>query len=1067
MDSDLINISLNQGKQFKNYQKKIKKSIESVEKSKRAYKKKEGFEMPSQSQIQMQMPMNYDGISENLIQKRDDRAISIAKVNKADKQQLTNLQTQYNDLQTQYNDTQKQLNDSSLESIKRISPNNPYLNKNIRFTTGHVCYVNNLGVVKWIPSNEIWDSLKNCGGKNYIDVNIPWLSEYNIPGTVIKTTPSLISGTSMVAGQSCGYEGKNVYVSKLVSNPTSSYVGCYNDKPAPTMINAIPVMNSSNVVNGFISIASSVYQNNNDVGPWAAFDQNPSTFWHAGVASNNLYNAPTGEYKGTNQVTYTSFNSGMLTAKGEFLQIDMPGVNTDSVQNIKVTQYSITPRGDNNLFLQRSPNTWHILGYKIDTDGVGKWFEIDYQTGQSFTSVAAKTYDIATPGYYGSYIILATKVGNDDQTTIRDCLQIAELTLYINSDDTFTDADRAMIYNSSSIGYTTFDDCKKYALDNNYQYFGLQDLQPDGTAQCLVSNDYQKTINYGDATKQTTMMSLWSSNTATGQQYMMQVVGTGQITLYDINNKAIFNTNDVVADCNNWGTLIIDSATYGGNCKVPIGNVTDKVSGGNVKCNWKDSCSIPISNGTFGDPAQGCAKGFDVAYKCGGSSFSRNLTPAEGQTMILDCKDYMQTNCQFFLILQDDGNMCLYKGKDPSDQKDAVWCAMTNGKQKGTNPDWVASKGKYGRNYMKTGETLATNEWIGSNDGTIKLIMQSDGNLALYTSETKSGCSTKDNISYGGPWVNAVYKIVPSGNKSSLGKVAYIDPDSKLKEYPSSLLSYSDKYQLLNDFDSAGNDITQVNPSSNNVQGCIDECNANGDCAGFVYQPNGNSCYLKNSAMYPSGEKQYYPNSGITLGVRRPQIGSSVNKACSRDIMDIDSIRYDNYVKGDPMTSETNCGTTIDLGEDKNTLTNLQNSMLSVGEQITDQTDNLYTKNQNITNIMNQNSVQFNKNVDMYKANDNKIKNELNLPSRFQTNTNKKEGMQNAVSQGQNAVSQRQNGVRTTDISSETDKNLTMNDLNSMLSDTDIRVLQENYSYIFWSILAVGLLTITVNQIKK
>jgi hypothetical protein len=206
-----------------------------------------------------------------------------------------------------------------------------------------------------------------------------------------------------------------------------------------------------------------------------------------------------------------------------------------------------------------------------------------------------------------------------------------------------------------------------------------------------------------------------------------------------------------------------------------------------------------------------------------------------------------------------------------------------------------------------------------------------------------------------------------------------------------------------------------------------------------------------------------------------------VNKACSRDIMDIDSIRYDNYVKGDPMTSETNCGTTIDLGEDKNTLTNLQNSMLSVGEQITDQTDNLYTKNQNITNIMNQNSVQFNKNVDMYKANDNKIKNELNLPSRFQTNTNKKEGMQNtvsqgqntvsqgqnAVSQGQNAVSQRQNGVRTTDISSETDKNLTMNDLNSMLSDTDIRVLQENYSYIFWSILAVGLLTITVNQIKK
>ena len=93
MDSDLINISLNQGKQFKNYQKKIKKGIESVEKSRRTYNKKEGFQMSSQmqSQIQMQMPMNYDGDSDNLIQKRDDRAASISKVNKAEQQQLTNL----------------------------------------------------------------------------------------------------------------------------------------------------------------------------------------------------------------------------------------------------------------------------------------------------------------------------------------------------------------------------------------------------------------------------------------------------------------------------------------------------------------------------------------------------------------------------------------------------------------------------------------------------------------------------------------------------------------------------------------------------------------------------------------------------------------------------------------------------------------------------------------------------------------------------------------------------------------------------------------------------------------
>ena len=42
-----------------------------------------------------------------------------------------------------------------------------------------------------------------------------------------------------------------------------------------------------------------------------------------------------------------------------------------------------------------------------------------------------------------------------------------------------------------------------------------------------------------------------------------------------------------------------------------------------------------------------------------------------------------------------------------------------------------------------------------------------------------------------------------------------------------------------------------------------------------------------------------------------------------------------------------------------------------------------------------------------------------------------------------------------------------MNDINGMLSDTDLIVLQANYKYIMWSILAVGLLTITINVIKK
>jgi hypothetical protein len=1047
-----MNMSLNQGKQFKNYQGKIKTSVENdIKKSKRVYKKREGF-------------TNGDEYGENdsinLMQQRDERAKSVSKVNKADLTQLTNLQNRYNNLQTKYNNVQTNMNTNSLVSINRTSSKNPYLNKNIRFTTGHVCYVNNLGVVKWIPSNKIWNSLKNCSDKTYIDVNIPWLSEYGTPGTTIPTDPSLISGTNMVAHQACGNEGQNVYVSRLITTPSSSYVGCYNDKPAATLTNAIPIMSSGNSVNGFEAYASSTASNGTE--PGRAFDQDPNTYWHSTSDNNTKYNATTGIYKGTHYVTVKTINSGILNIKGEYLLIQMPGANTDNVQNIKVTQYSIAPRLDNNLFLTRSPNTWYLIGYKDY-----QWSEVDRQVDQTFSNGNPKVFSVANPGDYNKYLLLVEKVGNSDQTTLRDCLQIAELNLFVSSDSTFTDADRAMIYNSSSIGYTSYGECEKYAINNDFQYFGLQDMQEDGTAQCLVSNDYDRTISYGDASKQLIISPIWSSNTS-GQTYTMQVSGLGKMLIYDINTAVVFSSNADVADCVNEGKLTIDTATYGGNINsstyggnctttsVPIGNVTEKIAN---DCNSKKTCSIPISAAILGDSAPWCPKSFDVAYKCGGNPYSRNLNPteAEGQTMILDCKDYIHTTCQFFIILQDDGNMCLYTGKNPSEQKEVVWATGTNDKQQRANPEWEASKGKYGRNYMKKGETLAADEWIGSNDGSIKLIMQSDGNLVIYTSETKSGCAVQDNKTYGSSWINAVYKIKPVGNKSSLGKVAYIDEESKSKEYPSSLLSYSDEYQLLNDFDTAGNDIKQIE-TSNKEQGCIDACNKNGNCAGFVYQPNGNMCYLKSSAMYPAGEKQFYANSGIIMGVRKPQISSSVSGSCSKTIVDVDSIQYDHYSKGDLMTSDSICGSSIVLDKDKTHLTNLQNNMLSVGDQMASQTNDLNTKNNNIYNTMSKNSVQFNKNVDQYKQNDNKIKSELNLPGKFQTNNNnnnnnvnKREGMSNPT--------------RTFDPASE--KMLTMNDLNSMLSDTDLRVLQENYSYIFWSILAVGLLTVTINQIKK
>ncbi len=42
-----------------------------------------------------------------------------------------------------------------------------------------------------------------------------------------------------------------------------------------------------------------------------------------------------------------------------------------------------------------------------------------------------------------------------------------------------------------------------------------------------------------------------------------------------------------------------------------------------------------------------------------------------------------------------------------------------------------------------------------------------------------------------------------------------------------------------------------------------------------------------------------------------------------------------------------------------------------------------------------------------------------------------------------------------------------LTDINGMLIDSNINVLQSNYSYILWSILGLGVLFITIKSIKK
>ena len=141
------------------------------------------------------------------------------------------------------------------------------------------------------------------------------------------------------------------------------------------------------------------------------------------------------------------------------------------------------------------------------------------------------------------------------------------------------------------------------------------------------------------------------------------------------------------------------------------------------------------------------------------------------------------------------------------------------------------------------------------------------------------------------------------------------------------------------------------------------------------------------------------------------------------------------------MTSDTQCRNSIISQEEQKKYGDIISQLNILGNDIVLKMEKLYNQNNNNFKELNINSEQFKKDLEKYKLTNLRIQKNINGLQNFQSNNI--EGMQNLSN------------------------SLDFNDLNGMLSDSDLRVLQENYTYIMWSILAVGILTITINTMKK
>lgn len=661
-----------------------------------------------------------------------------------------------------------------------------------------------------------------------------------------------------------------------------------------------------------------------------------------------------------------------------------------------------------------------------------------------------------------------------------------------------------------------YEDGKRYAMNNGYKYFGFFDgNKTTQTMKCMVGNDLNRIKAKGSGLVYN-IKSLWSSNTSTGKSGSL--AKSGQIIVSDQpNNKGKIKgkyPNNSVPGCEQGGTLNIESASYGRNCNnqknrtsyrvctrrfwgicwssqtryrtsnrypnVPENNVKSKVidlvSKKGESGSWWGGNLVPIgdkmkngltyfwiqaSNSIFGDPARGCRKDLHITYRCG-DGIPKSATASERNWIVANCANEAWRVCNFYLILQDDGNMCIYKGTGPNDNQGGIWCTYTNGQQyKRGNIKSQAKFGKYGRNYIRSTEFLNENEWVGSNDGSLKLVMQGDGNLVLYTIESYNSCTKFNNGKYVSTDRNgiAVYELPKIGIPENVGKLGYIDGNGNINEY--NKMEGGKGYNSIPNTNSPGNDLNNMPITNSSYDMCPQACNDDPKCFGYVFEKNTNNCYLKNKNIVKDLQLQSKSTDMYIRNVKP----SNINESCVLPTKNVDSIVWSHYQKSNKrVTSDSLCGIK-DINDDptlmalKQDLDRKKEISTNIGLRLSETNQNLNSKRdtQNIQTNTNT-TIDVNNNQVYGKTMDKKI------PKAVEISVNPKEKVETGKDGGFTTYQS------VLDIETDPSQRATtvnFKNINSIVEDSTL-VMQSNSSkYIIWSILAIMTSMIFIKVSKK
>ncbi len=949
-NSNPTSLSLTQGNKFNKYQKKIQDNIKKNNNT-------------------------VEGFQSNSLTKQTNNLLQKTSVSQNKQETIQNLKSNYASTLTQYEQLLASITSGASNYVNRVNSNNPYLGKVIQLQGGALLYVTNQGVAKNIPSMDVYNAVSGKNGfppqGDFIPVSIPFDNSYSSPGATIPTKPPLITGTPVQVGQSVGNEGSNVYVNTMLNNPTTKYSGCYAD-------------NTSSPLMSFIGGAPSPSNN------VAIVNGN----FNEPQLANNTYS----EYYGTNtSVPGWYFNALIInnySGLANYIPIPYPSSNQCAYIYSNQYIYQVLNLTAGTYTLSFSASSSYAVNPLIIT------------IASTNSSQATQTFNVSAP--QGSW----TPYTETFNITTTGPFQITFSGTSGAQASTITNV--SLSSNGNTTGVYTYDMCQQAAINEGYNFFALQNMDPS-TSQgyCAVSNDGIASTTKGKSFIASKQIPLWSSDTNISGSYAN--FNNGSISIINPSGASVFSTPNTTTQPSNYIGCYADQSTRAMTLLYNNGSQQYTNSECQSIAQSQNATYYGLQNSTSGQNAQ-CSLSSNLAQtqQYGVASNCTQISDGSWSGGGWSNAVYNTTtpSMSYFLILQDDGNMCIYLGSSPDDKQGLVWQSSTNGNQQQGNPKMVSANNKFGQTWMPNASVLYPGEYLSSTDGNLVLIMQADGNLVLYTYQTTSNCQKMaDGNTGGGVGANALYKLSQVGVPTNMAQLAYIDQNAELHPYPSTNATYTNTYTTMTSTDSQGNDIQGAAYGDATVEQCQTSCNDNSSCAGFAFSAN--TCYPKTSSMYPSGSIQ--PNSNVDLYVRNkmpqtPPIGvtSTTNN--------IDTVLYQNYVNGGAISDSYGISNATSV--QKQQLQQLQTKLDLLSNQITNLTTQFETNSQELQEQSQTNIQGINKYIKDIKKNNKKI-------DKFDSN------------------------------------------FDNILNESDIVVLQKNYDYLFWSIIAVTTVIISMSIIKK